>query len=74
MRRIGYDHTVIAWADQLLMKARRLIRLREPQCCAIVTGAAAERIDAEYDAGNRLIRLVIHTRSLALSAASRRPR
>jgi hypothetical protein len=56
------------------MKVRRLIRLRQPQYCAIVTGAATERIDAEYDAGNRLIRLVIYTRSLALSAPSRRSR
>ncbi len=63
---------MIAWADQLLMKARRRIRLREPQFCAIVTGAATERIEAEYDAGNRLVRLVIHTRSAALAQTRRR--
>ncbi len=63
---------MIAWADQLLLRARRRIRLREPQVCAIITGAAVERIDAEYDAGNRLVRLVIHTRSASLEGPRRR--
>ncbi|HMP77180.1 MAG TPA: hypothetical protein PKE12_12865, partial [Kiritimatiellia bacterium] len=63
---------MIAWADQMLQKARRRIRLREPQSCAIITGAPAERIDAEYDAGNRLIRLVIHTRHGSLARPRRR--
>lgn len=58
---------MIAWADHLLKQARRRIRLREPQVCAIITGAAVEKIAAEYDAGNRLVRLVIHTRQGSLS-------
>ncbi len=57
---------MIAWADQMLKKARRRIRLREPQTCTIITGAASEKIDAEFDAGNRLIRLIIHTRQASL--------
>ena len=56
----------------MIRKARRQIRLREPQSCAIITGAPAERIDAEYDEGNRLIRLVIHTRHGALARPRRR--
>ena len=62
---------MIAWADQLLQKARRRIRLREPQSCAIITGAPAEKIDAEYDPGNRLVRLIIYTRHGSLSKQRR---
>ncbi|MCZ7592978.1 MAG: hypothetical protein M5U15_12950 [Kiritimatiellae bacterium] len=65
---------MIAWADHILKKARRQIRLREPQVCAIFTGAATERIDAEYDSGNRLIKLVIHTRQRSLSKRRRAER
>lgn len=65
---------MIAWADQIVQKARRRIRLREPQVCAIFTGAATERIDAEYDSGNRLIKLVIHTRQRSLSKRRRAER
>ncbi|MCO5044753.1 MAG: hypothetical protein J5I99_04730 [Verrucomicrobia bacterium] len=67
---------MIALAEHLLQKARRQIRLREPQTCTIITGAKTERIDAEYDTGNRLIRLTIHTRQGSLShrrKSSRRP-
>ncbi|MCS6770978.1 MAG: hypothetical protein NZ740_03005 [Kiritimatiellae bacterium] len=62
---------MIAWSEQWL-RIRRRIRLREPQFVSIVTGAPSERIDAEYDAGNRLVRLIIHTRSASLSSVRRR--
>lgn len=62
---------MIAWPEQLL-RIKRRIRLREPQVVAIVTGAAMERIDAEFDQGNRLVRLIIHTKSASLSHARRR--
>lgn len=62
---------MIAWADRILKKARQRIRLREPQNCTIFTGASAERIDAEYDAGNRLVRLIIHTRHISLGKRRR---
>lgn len=62
---------MIAWADQMLKKAQRRIRLREPQTWVIHTGAPAEKIDAEFDAGNRLVRLIVHTRSESLARRRR---
>lgn len=45
--------------------------MREPQVCAIFTGAPTERIDAEYDSGNRLVKLIIHTKQRSLSTRRR---
>lgn len=58
---------MIAWADHLLQKARRRIKLREPELMTIITGSAQEKIDATYDAGNRLVHLIVHTRHGSLS-------
>lgn len=63
---------MIAFAEQIVRRVRQRIRLREPQFFAIVTGATCERIDAEYDAGNRLVKLIIHTRSFSLLSPRRR--
>lgn len=58
---------MIAWAEGWLEKAKRRIKLREPQRMTIITGSAQERIDATYDEGNRLVHLIVHTRFGSLS-------
>jgi len=63
---------MIAWADHLLERARRRIRLREPQRMTIITGSEQERIDATYDEGNRLVHLIVHTRHGSLSRPGHR--
>lgn len=58
---------MIAWAEHLVRKARRRIRLREPQRLTIVAGSDRESIDATFDEGNRLVHLIVHTRSASLA-------
>lgn len=58
---------MIAWAEGWIRKSRARIRLREPQKLTIVTGCDREAIAATFDEGNRLVHLIVHTRSASLS-------
>ena len=57
---------MIAWAQEFMRRKRHLIRLRQPQSTTLITGSDREAIDAVYDAGQRLVHLIIHTRQRSL--------
>ncbi len=57
---------MIAWAQEFVRRKKRVIRLRQPQSTTLVTGSEREAIDAVYDAGNRLVHLIIYTRQRSL--------
>ena len=59
-----------SWSRNLLRR-RPPIRLREPDQFRLVAGATRESIDALFDAGGRIVRLVVHTRSRSLSTPAR---
>lgn len=57
---------MIAWIRNQLQGKRFIIRLREPDHFRLVTGAARESINATFDAGGRIVELIVHTRSRSL--------
>ena len=62
----GYNVRMIAWAQEFMRRKKRVIRLRQPQSTTLITGSDREAIDAVYDAGQRLVHLVIYTRQRSL--------
>jgi hypothetical protein len=52
--------------QKFLRPRPRFIRLREPEMFRLVTGADRERIEATFDAGGRIVSLIVHTRSRSL--------
>lgn len=57
---------MMAWAKAFIRRKNRVIRLRQPQSTTLVTGSDREAIDAVYDAGQRLVHLIIYTRQRSL--------
>ncbi len=57
---------MFAWVKDHLRHKRFVIRLREPERFRLFTGRDQERIDATFDAGGRIISLIVHTRSRSL--------
>ena len=58
---------MISRVSDVLHRARKTIRLREPQSVVIISGAPREAIDATYDGANRLVNLVVHTRQRSMT-------
>jgi hypothetical protein len=56
---------MIAWAS-VFVKRRRAIRLRQPGSFVLVSGSDRESIDAVFDAGGRIVHLIVHTRIKSL--------
>ena len=57
---------MIYWATAWMRRRRRLIRLRPPQSMVLITGSDRESIDAVFDAGGRIVHLIVHTRLRSL--------
>lgn len=57
---------MIDWVRNQLRRKRFVIRLREPAHFRLVTGANRESIEATFDAGGRIVELIVHTRSRSL--------
>jgi hypothetical protein len=57
---------MIEWVRNQLWRKRFVIRLREPAHFRLVTGASRESIEATFDAGGRIVELIVHTRSRSL--------
>ena len=57
---------MICFLNGWIRKPRHRIRLPRPSGMTLVTGAKRELIDAVVDESNRVVHLIVHTRSKSL--------